>query len=86
MTLFVATQGPGMEELIWEQYTVTLQKVSSARTIPCVLLFLACCFSVHGLLFCPHSLVVNLAEVGNAPLEFAGNNELVGRSHMLLCF
>lgn len=25
---FCAQQAPGMEELIWEQYTVTLQKVS----------------------------------------------------------
>jgi len=25
---FCVQQAPGMEELIWEQYTVTLQKVS----------------------------------------------------------
>lgn len=26
---FCVQQAPGMEELIWEQYTVTLQKVSA---------------------------------------------------------
>jgi hypothetical protein len=30
LVLLVLQQAPGMEELVWEQYTVTLQKVSCA--------------------------------------------------------
>ena len=33
LVLILLKQAPGMEELIWEQYTVTLQKVSVTYVI-----------------------------------------------------
>lgn len=63
-----------MEEVIWEQYTVTLQKVSSARSVLSLSSWLAAFQFMDLASFGLHSFVFNLAEVGSASLELAGTD------------